>query len=206
MRQRTFFIVGAFLFLTPALWSDDAPARDEPKLSAKDFEAIWDDFTLSDDDGVKKAYRHICTLIGSPKQALTFLRARLKPVPAPDQKKIDQWLADLDSNDFNTRESASKELERIGALALPALRKKLDSQLPSLEVRRRMERIIEKTAGVVLSAEDLRATRAIEVLHGIGNAEAQELLTTLSRGAAGAKLTEDAKSALALLARRSAKP
>lgn len=42
---------------------------------------------------------------------------------AVDQKKIDQWVSDLDSDDFQTREQATTDLSKAGATAVPAVEK-----------------------------------------------------------------------------------
>jgi hypothetical protein len=55
---------------------------------------------------------------------------------------------------------------------------------------------LEKQA---MSPEDLRALRAVEVLEVIGTAEAVRLLRCLADRARGARLTEEAKAALARL-------
>lgn len=189
--------------------ADDAKAppaaekKAEP-LTPQALDAIWTDLTKSDEAGTKKAYQDICRMVQAPQQAVPFLKARLRPVEAPDPKRIDQWIADLDSNTFGTREKATAELERVGPLAAPALTKKLKEQLPSLEVRRRMERILEKQESHSLSPDELRAWRAVEVLEMIGTAEARAVLETLAKGAPGAVQTEDAKKALARLGRRTA--
>jgi hypothetical protein len=132
---------------------------------------------------------------------VTFLKGRLKPVPPLDSKRIDQWLTDLDSRDFNTREQAAKGLQEAGELALPALEKKLTEKTVSLEARRRMGALLENTK-TVLSADELRQVRAIEVLEEIGSAEARDLLDSLAHGGEGALLTEQAKKALSRLARQ----
>jgi hypothetical protein len=171
----------------------------EENLTPQALEAIWSDLRRDDADGTKRAYQHICLLIRHPWQAVPFLKDRLKPVPRPDPIRTEHWIADLDSNDFVTREKASTELEKLGPLARPALSKKLESRLSSLEVRRRLERILAKVDSRVPSAEELRALRAMEVLEGIGTAEARQLIATLASGAAGAGLTEDAKRGLSRL-------
>ena len=142
-------------------------------------------------------------MIQAPQRTVAFLKDQVKPAPRPDLKRIDQWVADLDSNNFQTREKAMKELDGLGELALPALDKKLADKGLSLEARRRLEELTQK-AKTVLSGEELRNIRAIEILEGIGTPEAAALLDRLAHGGDGAILTEQAKSALKRLTQRSA--
>jgi hypothetical protein len=174
-----------------------APA---PQLSH--LEALWNDFSQNDDAGTKKAWQAILTMIQSPRLAVPFLKDRLKPVPRPDMKRIDQWLAELDSGDFRMREQATKNLHEVGELAFPALEKKLGEKVLSLEARRRMEALLEKTK-TVTSGEELRSIRAVEVLEGIGTPDAKEILEIVARGGEGAVVTEQAKKAVARLGKGS---
>jgi hypothetical protein len=79
-------------------------------LPMADLAAAWTD--LAGDDAAK-AYRAVWALAGTPKQAVPFLSSRLKPVVL-DEKQVRRWIADLDSNDFETRETALRRLARRG--------------------------------------------------------------------------------------------
>ena len=98
----------------------------------------------------------------------------------------------------STREKATKELERLGETAVPSLEKSLATK-SSKEVRFRIRQILEKRKKA-LAPEEVRVIRAIEALERAGTAEARELLERLARGAPEARLTREAKSALANLA------
>ena len=120
---------------------------------------------------------------------------------AADQKLLDKLIAQLDNSLFEVREKASQELENEHVAEL-SLRKALSAQQPSLEVRRRLERLVEKLEGPVTSPETLRALRALEVLEHIGTAEARQVLAGLAQGAPAAHLTEEAKASLDRLGKR----
>jgi hypothetical protein len=152
-------------------------------------------------DGAK-AYRAVQALAAAPKQAVPFLRERLKPVQpltAADRERFTGLLADLDSGAFAVRERAAAELEKRGNTLEPLLRQALAGK-PSLEVRRRLEKLLGNLDPE--SPNRLRMLRAVEVLEHTGDAEARRLLEELASGAPGAWLTCEAKASLERLARR----
>jgi len=66
-----------------------------------------------------------------------------EPKPSAGFAKLDQWIKDLDSDVFQKRVTAAVELEKIGQLAQPAL-KKFAAAKPTAEGKRRAEELIEK--------------------------------------------------------------
>ncbi len=169
-------------------------------LSAQELETHWK--TLASDDAAA-AFRSIQTLAADPARSIPFLRPRLHPVAPVEVKRVQQWIADLDSDQFAVREKANLELKKAGAVALQAMRKAL-AENPALETRRRLEPLIEMQEREEWSPspENLRTRRAIEVLERTGTAEARDVLTTLANGAPAAWQTLDAKAALQRLAPR----
>ncbi len=159
--------------------------------------------TLASEDAAA-SYRAMQALASDPSHSLPYLRQRLHPVAAVEEKRLVRLIADLDSDRFDLRDKATVELEKIGEAALHAMQKALDSQ-PALETRRRLEQMIEKQERErgAPSGERLRIGRALEVLEHIGSTEARQVLQTLATGAPGAFLTREAKAALERLAHRS---
>jgi hypothetical protein len=156
-------------------------------------EALWND--LAGDDA-PAAYRAIRAFAAMPKEAMTIFRAKVKPVVAVDAKRIDQLIADLDSNEFAVREKATADLEKLGDAAKPALKKALEGDA-SLDTKKRINKLLElQQTGQAPSAKLLGTLRAIEALERLGTDDARQLLETLSKGASEAKLTRDAKDAL----------
>src|SRR5207244_10409693 len=141
------------------------------------------------------AFEGIVLLVRSPERAVPFLKERLKPAAAPGPERVDRLVADLDSDSFATREKAARGLEQLGVTALPALRKKLAEKPPSPESRKRLERLVRKWEDEPFTAEELRGIRAVEVLRGIGTADAQAVLETVAAGAGGAAQTAAARQA-----------
>ena len=148
---------------TLLVW-DLALLKREPKaanleLDAMQIETLWTD--LAGRDAVK-AGKSIQTFASAPKQTTAFLREQLKPVVPVDGKKITKWIADLDSASFKTRSVAANELEKLGDLAIPALRKALASPT-TLETQRRIEGLTDKLTTGVLSPDQVRLVRAVEI-------------------------------------------
>ena len=131
------------------------------------------------------------------------LRALLKPVAAPDLKDIGRLTTDLDSESFSAREKATKELQKLGDLVLPAL-KKLLANPPSLEVKLRVQLLLDNIALAATSPDRMRPVRAIEALENMGTREALELLRDLARGAPGARITREAAASLERFAKKRA--
>ncbi|HEY7427195.1 MAG TPA: hypothetical protein VH682_23375 [Gemmataceae bacterium] len=163
-------------------------------------EALWKDLE-SDDAG--RAFRAIRELVHKGGQTVSFLQKRLRPVPQGEARRIAQRIADLDSDQFAVRDQAMRDLERMGESAGAALQEALQGQ-PSLEIRRRIEQLLEKLREDERSPERLRMSRALEVLEHIGTREARQLLEALAGGAPGAWLTREAKASAQRLERRSA--
>jgi WD40 repeat protein len=182
------------------VWDVPAEARPAPQqakdLGTKELDGLWDN--LADDP--PKAYPAILALWQSPTQAVLYLKSRLKPAEEIDPKQIWPLLADLDSDQFATRENAAKELAKLGEPIKPALRKALEGK-PSEEVRKQVKELLDLPRAVP-SGETLRTLRAIQVLERIGTKEACAVLKKLSIGAEGARETQETKEALARLSRK----
>lgn len=162
------------------------------------LEQLWAD--LASDDG-SRVHRAIWGLVAA-RQIMPWLREHLKPAPRVDAQRIAQLIADLDSDTFAVREKATRELEEIADCAEPALRTALANK-PSLELRRRVEPIVEKLENWPASSPaKLREWRALEVLEHLGTFEARQLLQKLADGAPEARLTHESKAALERLATR----
>jgi RNA polymerase sigma factor (sigma-70 family) len=166
------------------------------ELGEKEVDALWADLASAD---AAKALRAVRKLARSP-AAVPQLRTRLQPAEVVGPERLAALIADLDSEQFATREQASKELQRIGEPARPALRQAL-ARDPSLEVRRRIEALLDQLDG---SPDTWRWDRAVQTLEYAGTKEAEQLLARLSQGASEARLTREAKAALKRLARRPA--
>jgi RNA polymerase sigma factor (sigma-70 family) len=166
------------------------PPRRELKSDA--IEALWHDLASDDFPRARLAMR---TLAADRGQAVAFLKGHLKPVAAPDDRRVAKRIAELDSDEFAVREKAMAELGGLGELAVPALRKALEGK-PSLEACRRIEHLLEGVEAHESAPARLQALRAIEVLAQTGTPEARRVLQTLAGGTPQSGLTRAARAAL----------
>jgi RNA polymerase sigma factor (sigma-70 family) len=166
--------------------------RGPAKVTGAELDGLWVD--LFGDDG-HKSYRALCALSGTPKEALAALRARLKPVPGADRERLARLIKDLDADDFDVREKATAELAKLGSAAEGALRAALEGG-PSAEMKQRIGSLQEKLNAAPVSPEQVRQSRALELLERLETAEARDFLNELAKGGEGARLTEQAKAAV----------
>ncbi len=172
------------------------------KLSTAKLTELWTDLASKD---ALHGQQAAAEMIQAPDAALPFLEKSLPPVPPAEMARIAALIADLDHAEFARREKASRELEQIGTPAALALRKTL-TEKPSLEMRRRIDALLEVIEARPLSPKELRTIRAVQVLETIGTPVARRILEGLSGGAAEAMLTLEAKAALQRLEHRNRKP
>lgn len=189
--------------ITVLLWDATGLNRkNRPKaasLSAKELQELWTELASAD---AAAAYRAIRKLVAGANDSVPFLQKHLRPVASVEDRIIVQLVADLDSDQFATREKATEQLEKLGELAEPALRRALRDK-PPLERRRRIDRLLEKVAGERdnPSPHRLCLRRAVEALEYMDTPAARRALEELAKGAAADALTTEAKAARKRLAK-----
>jgi hypothetical protein len=172
-------------------------------FTPRELEALWADMGSAD---AARAYRAMRALVAVPDKSLPLLRQQLRPAPAPDPKHLARLIGDLDNEQFEVREKATRDLEELGSAARPTLKQVLAGH-PSAEVRRRVEGLLQRPEQFLPSPADLRGLRAVAVLERIGTTEPRELLEQLvQEGADTSLLARDAGAALERLRRRPAHP
>jgi len=149
----------------------------------------------------KAAQRASWVLARFPAEALSLLKGHLRPAPEPAEKDVKVLLARLEDSQLPVRTKAAEDLKKLGRDVIPALEEAL-AQKPPLDLRKRLEAIIAELQSGLLSGEELRAVRAVEVLERVGTPEARQLLGQLAAGAAPAPATRHAKEALRRLDNR----
>jgi len=89
---------------------------------------------------------------------MTVFIPSLKPKAPRNPQAAKQWLADLDSSSFETREKARQQLQQLGNDAKPYLREALKGN-PTLEARMRIEALLNPLKG--FDVTDLQVPKGI---------------------------------------------
>ncbi len=174
--------------------SDEAPAyvwdiygkhgkKQAAPWTADEGQRLWQ--SLADGDA-QAAFQAIRRLVGSPIPAVALLRAHCKAAAAVDAKRVRQWLRDLDSDDSDTRDIASRKLQQLGDRIEGTLSDARRGKLGP-EATRRIDALLAKRQRT--TPVRLRHTRALEALEQIATPEAVRLLETLAAGESGAQYT-----------------
>lgn len=165
------------------------PPQKRAKVSTKEMED-WCRSLLSTD--AQAGYRAVWKLVAAGDDAVAVLKKQLRPA-GTDAKQIARWIADLDDDDFATREKAALELTKLGEAAAGQLESAVKSPR-SPEQRRRLKRILAGLDGV--SPARLGQVRSLMVLEQIGSPAAREVLRRLAKGPPDVFLTQQAQLAL----------
>jgi glucose/arabinose dehydrogenase len=163
----------------------------EGQKGATALEGCWDD--LASANGFR-ALLATQRLADSPDEAVSLLLARMRPLSAADPAVV-ALVRDLDANRFAVRDRAARELQRLGDRAQPALRQAMADR-PSLEARRRLEKLLARLADEAFPPDRLQAARGVVVLERIGTAAARASLKELAGGITDAPVTFHARAAL----------
>jgi hypothetical protein len=167
------------------------------KLSRAELASHWDN--LAGTDAVR-ANRAMTELARRPDQAEGLFKDKLAAHPQTSAERIARLIAELDSDDFKTRENASRELTNLGWLAEEAMQTALDEQ-PSVEAKRRIQDLLDKLDGKAGNPEQRRLLRAIEVLERVGTPEARRWLDKLAKEAISPSAAREAKASLERLSK-----
>jgi hypothetical protein len=176
-----------------------AENRRPAQLSTETLQKLWTD--LEDADPAR-AYEAVWALSVAPAQSPPFLldRARSLFVVA-DRIQIAQWIADLDAKHFPIRRNARMELERLGDLVEPDLRRTL-AGAPSPEQRKQLTELLEQLEPPNAFIKRRRLLRAVEVLESIGTTEARGVLERIEKETPGTWLKLEVRAALKRLSSR----
>jgi ribosomal protein L7/L12 len=112
---------------------------------------------------------------------------------------VPDLIKNLEHQQFGVREQAVRNLENLER-PNAQLEEALETST-SPEARRRLEHVIN-VLNEKARRERVRAIRSVEILEGIGNKDAKEILQALSKGAEDAVLTQEARLALEHLKER----
>ena len=159
--------------------------------SAADLDSLWSDLGAADGRVVRRA---IWEMGSAGDSAVAFIERKLERVEI-DDKRIDALVAELDSDEFASRQKAVHSLEELGRAARGPLTKRLERTLP-LEVRNSIRQVLESYEQPIRSAQILQGLRAMEICQHIATSRARALLERLGEGNSDGELTQAARSAL----------
>ncbi len=162
------------------------------KLPAERLEQLWQDLQASDP---QRAYLAIGTLEQSPGQAINLLRKKTRPASQDKHQKFKQWIDELDSDSYQVRENATKELTNSAELAEAALCQALARPL-SPEAVGRITRVLDKLPSAAPHPTTLATLRSLELLEIINTPEARNFIEELSRGTGDAIRKREAEQTL----------
>ncbi len=176
---------------TVLVWDVTTAADASPVIPPPTLDKLWDDLASFD---AGKAHRAFWPMAVRPAASVALLKQRLPLVRVPDDRRIDQLIAELNDGQFAKRQNALRELEEIVEVAEPNLRKVLKTGSQTLEGRRRIEALLDGLAET--SPKMVRQRRAVAILEAVATTEAKAILESLASGAKGAKLTRESRAAL----------
>lgn len=209
------------VFLTPAPTLPPPPVPEAGELSPGELDLLyggWVSVNVFAQDYAGRA------LAARPAQAVAHVAAKLKPVPDIQRKRIEDAIRRLDGDEPDARDLATAEL-RLVAFEFQPMLAAARAAAPPGEVRNRLISVMEGVEGAkapggpaaevrrLASARDAglppglpppgqlsEDVRGVALLERVGGPEARALLDALAAGAAGARITEEAREVLKRLA------
>jgi WD40 repeat protein len=175
---------------TVLLWDVSRLGSGSPAVDEQPLARLWKGLEADDP---KVAYAAVCQGTAAGDAAVVRLKLDLRPAPALDAARIADLVHQLDSEEFVQREQASRALADLGPAAERVLRA-ARAKAGSLEIKRRLEGILSGQ-----ESEHRRLARAVELVEMIGTLAARGLLADLAKGGSDARLTREARMALARL-------
>jgi hypothetical protein len=134
------------------------PDTPDTKKGTTRLESLWSDLGSSDES---RASRALLTLASTPKETTALLKERLKPVKV-DAAQVKKWLKQLDDEEFDKRESATRELEYLDRFVKSHLEKALESETSS-EVKKRINDLLKRLPGAEKEKIPQLAGRNVQV-------------------------------------------
>src|SRR5262249_49475231 len=134
-------------------------------MNQSELDGAWTELASED---APKAHRALWRIVTAHKDALPYLG---KKVYLVDPEHVRKLFKDLDSENYNIRTAAMKQIEDYGRWMEPRLKAYLDEP-PSLEAKRRSEQLLEKLnvpGSLTAEQEQLRLRRLMLALEQVGD-------------------------------------
>jgi hypothetical protein len=161
-------------------------------LSPQQLAELW---TLLGDPKHAEAEKAVWQMAAGSKPTVEFIVQNLRPVVPPDEAAVREWIQQLDSEDFATREAAQTNLAAQGRAITPLL--EAEREHSSAEVRASIQRLLRAANGEIPQSPELaRDVRAAKVLELIATPEAVKALELIASGPPNLERTAAAKASL----------
>jgi WD40 repeat protein len=182
------------------------PSKSQTKTPAQmmpsQMENLWRDLSSPD---VPTAYAALWGVATNAKQLVPFLKQKMNKLVPVDRQRITMLLAELTHDQVTRRDKAQQDLETVGALCEPMV-KAAQAKATTMDLRRRLEKLLAKAQGADPSPETLLALRLLEALELANTTEARQVMESLTREVPPTRITEEAKGSLMRMKRRPATP
>jgi WD40 repeat protein len=210
LRQHGYFATGGIAFApdgrtiatghedgTILFWDVSSIKNLGGPLTQQDLAGLWKDL---EDTNPTKGRAAVWRLQQDPKAAVPFLSTKYAASKRPDEEAVHALIRELDSNRFEDREAAAKQLKKYGRAAQEVMQRALEDN-PTPEQKRRLAQLLDfpDLLSPPFSGEDLRAVRVVAALEAIRTTPAKLLLEDWASGFPGERLTEEASHALTRL-------
>ena len=174
---------------TVIVWDLHAPSP----IKVNDPAALWP--RLADLDA---ASAHVAQwkLAASPEAAVKLCKENLGAAAGPPPKEVRKKIDELDSTIFALRQKAQDDLIRWGEAVRPELEKAAQRPTISGEAKLRIDAILKRLDESILTGEQLRDLRAVELLERLQTPEAIALLERYAKGDAATSLARQAQDVL----------
>lgn len=183
---------------TMLLWDVGGAGPANVLLTPGQLGGYWDALADSDADIAAAATK---ALLSAPRQTVDLFDQRLTPGEVNHVNDLPKLIAGLSGDDVEANLRSAVGLKAFGVKASPALFKALGGK-PPLEVRRRIEDVLESIGEFPIPPQTLRRTRAIQLLEQIGSQDAEKILRKLAETKPPTTASLDAEAALKRLKQR----
>jgi WD40 repeat protein len=190
------FLVSGFEDSSTLVWDLTGKSRlpaGRAALTEGDLIDCWNQLASTN---ASEGYLAMCRLRADPDRSVRFLGKQLQAAWGVDKERVARLIANLDSNQFQTREEATAEIERLGDRVCALLRASLAGKL-SPEARRRIQQVLTRLSA--RRPERIRKCRILEVVESINTSSARKLIRSLAKESGDTWLKEEARQSLARL-------
>jgi HEAT repeat protein len=148
--------------------SSSASSSSHPETLEASWEALQQANPIAAD-------RAIWTFVTSKDKGVRFLKEHFAVWQQKNPKRLLTFIQSLDHASFRVRKESERAIVAFGEGVLPDLQRYLDREKCTLELRHRIQQVIQ-----TISAESLRESRAISALEYMGTEDARQVLTCLA--------------------------